>query len=253
MLWTVAFLALLVGHFTMIGRTEARIATNLRANAVPQAAADGAVQEAIFNVLQGLWAPDRAPHLLRFGNATAKVTVRIETGKVNPNTASAESLQALLRTVTGDARTAAALAASIVDWRSTGTRTRSGAAKNAAYQTAGLPYGPAGRLFDSVDEVGFVIGMTPDLMARLHPLLSVFQDGETPGLVTPAGSDGGGRQDGWIFGSSGRVMVVVIEATAAGADGARMNRQSIVRLRADPGLDQAPYQILTWDRPEQAR
>jgi hypothetical protein len=55
--------------------------------------------------------------------------------------------------------------------------------------------------------------------------------------------------DSWHFGATGRVMVAMIEATAAGARGGQFTRQAIVRLRAEPSLDQAPYQILAWDTP----
>ena len=46
-LWTMGLLALLVAQFTATGRGEVQMATNLRANAVTQAAADGAVYEAM--------------------------------------------------------------------------------------------------------------------------------------------------------------------------------------------------------------
>jgi len=44
-------IALIIVHLTAAGRTELGIAGNLAANAVAQAGADGAIYQAIFNVL----------------------------------------------------------------------------------------------------------------------------------------------------------------------------------------------------------
>ena len=49
-LWTLVLIAFIVAHLTASGRTEVQIASNLVANSVAQAAADGAIFEAIFNL-----------------------------------------------------------------------------------------------------------------------------------------------------------------------------------------------------------
>jgi general secretion pathway protein K len=48
-LWTMVLLALLVAQFTTTGRTEVQVATNLRANAATEAAADGAIYQTIID------------------------------------------------------------------------------------------------------------------------------------------------------------------------------------------------------------
>ena len=58
----VGVLALLTARLNGAGRTEMQVATNLRANAVVEAAADGAVEAAVLQLLQGTWQPDEAPH-----------------------------------------------------------------------------------------------------------------------------------------------------------------------------------------------
>jgi general secretion pathway protein K len=50
-LWTMVLLALLVAQFTTTGRNEVQVAANLRANAVTEAAADGALFEAIMRLV----------------------------------------------------------------------------------------------------------------------------------------------------------------------------------------------------------
>ena len=95
-LWTMGLLALLVAQFTATGRGEVQMAANLRANAVTQAAADGAVHEAILRLLQGKWAPDGRPRVIRVGTADVEVRIKDEGWKVNPNDAKLPALQALL-------------------------------------------------------------------------------------------------------------------------------------------------------------
>src|SRR5262245_7526462 len=49
-LWSLVLIGFIVAHLTAAGRTEIRIAGNLVANAIVQAAADGAVFVALFNL-----------------------------------------------------------------------------------------------------------------------------------------------------------------------------------------------------------
>lgn len=252
-LWTVGLLALLVTQFIAAGRTEVQVAANLRANAVTQAAADGALHEAILRLLQGAWQPDGRTRVLRSGSATTEVRIGNQASKVNPNAAPLPVIQALLVSLGVDGGKAATLARAIVDWRSSGPRSLSGGAKVTQYQAAGLPYGPANQLYDNLDEIGLVVGMTPALLVRLKPLLSIYREGDGADFGDPlfTATDDAPATDspGWQLGSSGRVMVVMIEAASVGAAGGRFTRCAVVRLRAEPSLDQAPYQILTWETP----
>jgi general secretion pathway protein K len=251
-LWTMALLALLVAQFTTTGRTEVQMAQNQRANAVTEAAADGALYEAVMRLVQGAWAPDGRLRMMRVGDAAVEVRIINQARKVNPNTAPVPVIQALLTNVGVDSGKAAVLARAVVDWRSNGPQSLSGGTKLSQYQAAGLPYGPANQLFDSVDDVGMVVGMTPAVMARIRPFLSIYREGETPApneLPTTDAEASANIGDPWYFGSSGRVMVVMIDAAAVGAKGGRFTREAVVRVRAEASLDQAPYQILTWGTP----
>jgi hypothetical protein len=97
--------------------------------------------------------------------------------------------------------------------------------------------------------------MTPALLARIRPYLSIYQEGDVfeADDSAPPRFDGALKSgsDGWHLGSTGRTMLVMIEATAIGAKGGRFTREAVVRLRAEASLDQAPYQILTWDTPSE--
>jgi general secretion pathway protein K len=253
-LWAVGLLALLVAQFTSTGRAEARIAANLRANAIAEAATDGALHEVILRLLQGVWLPDDRPRVIRVQGAVVEVRIQNQASKINPNTATHATIQRLLTKLGIDSGKAAALARAVIDWRSLGLKSTSGGSKISQYQSAGLPYAPAGKPFDSVNEVGQVFGMTPALFARVRPFLSVYQEGDEPDAEALESALSGAQsttdRDGWTLGSTGRIMVVAIQAAAVGEKGGRFKRQAIVRLRAEPSLDQAPYQILTWDMPQ---
>jgi general secretion pathway protein K len=250
-LWTMGLLALLVAQFTTAGRTETRVVANLKANAAATAAADGALQETILRLLQRVWVPDNRPHVIRALDGVVEIRIQSQASKINPNMATVEELQRLLATLGIDPGKGVVLASAIVDWRSASAKSLSGGTKISQYQSAGLPYTPPGKLFDSVEEVGQVVGMTPALLARMRPVLSVYQESDASpaeepasGIIEPPSTT---DRDGWQLGPSGRVMVVSIQAAATSGTGARFTRRAVVRLRAEPSLDQEPYQILTWD------
>jgi general secretion pathway protein K len=246
-LWTMGSMALLVALFTGAARTELRVTMNLQANAVAQAAADGAVHETVLRLLANAWRPDGQPRLLPVGRTIVTVQVKSLAQKINPNVVPPVVLGALLIRLGVDPGQALALAQAIVDWRSLEFASPSGASKRAPYIAARLPYGPANRGFDSVEEIGLVIGMTPDLLVRMKPYLSIHQEGEAADEsgdpVTAASEDAPqGASAGWQLGSTGQVMVVSIEAAAPGG----FIRQATIRLRLDPAADRAAYEILTW-------
>ena len=112
---------LLVSQLVTSARTEAQLAANLRSNAELQAAADGAIHVAAFHLLDQSplhWAADGMNHAVEIAGLTGQVRIVSEAGKMNPNTAPAGLLNALLRRVGADRRAAATIAAGITAWRS---------------------------------------------------------------------------------------------------------------------------------------
>src|ERR1700730_11741135 len=80
--WTLGLVAFFVAHLTAAERTEIRIARNLVTNAVTQAAADGAIFEAIFIQSdpqpQNRWPVDGNPRELVIGNSRVVVWLEDE-------------------------------------------------------------------------------------------------------------------------------------------------------------------------------
>ena len=183
-LWVLVLLSAIALHLTSIGRTEARIAINLVANAKAESLADGGVARAVFGLLDPnpdqRWAADGIERQIRIQGGTTTITIRDENTKINPNLAPEGLMFALLLEAGVEQDRARHLAAAIADWISPGPAARPFGAKAAEYNSAGLTYGPPGAPFESADELGRVLGMTPDILVALRPYLSTFSTAAVP-------------------------------------------------------------------------
>ncbi|MFC7739133.1 general secretion pathway protein GspK [Roseomonas sp. GCM10028921] len=258
-LWTLVVLTLIVSSLVAGGRGEVRLSANLRAAAVAEAIADGAVHQAIFHLLDPGEAGWRAngprrqiEQQLDLPGGRAFVRVEDQAGLVNPNTVSDALMQALLRRAGADQRQAQSITAAIIDWRTRSTRPRPLGAKAAEYRQAGLDYGPPEAPFRSVAELGLVLGMTPALLDRLAPNLTVFREADPDGVIAPplvqqAIRDVTGQAD-FPPASDAGLRVLAISAVASGQEGGRFTRRAIVRLGS--ALAERPYRILSWEQVE---
>jgi general secretion pathway protein K len=232
-LWTMALLALLGGHLVAAARSATGQSMALRAAAEAETEADGLIEEAIFRLLAqgpGHWLADGVARPVRLAHGAAEVMIQNHAGRINPSSAAPELLRALLRGVGVDQQQAGRLAGAIVAWHIIG----GGAASAAPYAAAGLPYGPPGQPFQSIDELGLVFGMTPDLLARLAPHLSVHTDGRVdlawadPLVAQAVQQAGGGAAVG---GAADEEAALVAEITVRVAlPGARASRRAVVRI-----------------------
>ncbi|HVJ51949.1 MAG TPA: hypothetical protein VM689_05770 [Aliidongia sp.] len=259
-LWTLVLLALLVTHLTATGRSEARIAGNYTTNAVAEATADAGLNEAIFHLMEGSWGTDDTA-LHKLTEPDGEVTVRIESeaGKISPNVANPDLLAALMRVLGVDPGRAEGLAEAIVDWREPGPMPRPNGAKLPQYRNAGLDYGPPGTPIENIDEIGRVLGMTPDILALLRPHLSVYQLGQPdPHFADkavlqamqqlpnqfPLNQPNAQQQNGIPS-----LQTVIVTAEARTKSNAYFVRQAT--LRVGPGFPRG-FQVLTWDAPGRA-
>ena len=251
-LWSLVVISLIVVHLTAAGRTELRIAGNLAANAAAQAAADGAIYQAIFNLLNpdpdARWPLDGAAHELQVGDSQVTVRLDNEAARINPNLASPALLRALLEAVGSSSEKATAVTTAIGQW----IRTRRGAqllsGSDLDYQAAGLTYGPPGEPFESIDELGRVLGMTPDLLAALRPHLTLFG----PAIPDVSGGDpvvAAALGEVLRITSAGaapstNVLTARISAAAQGPGNAVASRRAIVNV--GPNVPHG-YVMLTWE------
>ena len=245
-LWSLVLLALLTTELTATGRSEVQMAGNVRSAAMLEAATDGLVYEVIFRLIGGAGLNGPAMRWTEAaGGGEGVIELTNLAGTINPNTASEPRLRSLLQTLGQSPQAATGLAAAIADWRSPGDRPRPSGAKLAQYQAAGLGYGPPGEPFESVAELAGVLGMTPDLLARLLPHLSVFYPGDpvaayadpvVASILPPANASEPGAPDGDVYAR--------IEARLRRKDGSAFNRQAEVWVGRGPRAGQ--YLVLRW-------
>ena len=253
-LWTLVLIGFIVAHVTASGRTEIRIASNLVANSVAQAAADGAIFETIFNLSdprpEQRWPVDGTARELVIGTSRVMVRVEDEASWINPSSASPLLLEALLRVTGSDPESAHRLAAAISEWVGSATSSRPQNALLAEYRAAGLDYGPPGGPLEILDELDRVLGMTPATLAAIRPHLTLFGPQEpNPGTADPvvAAALALLSQAGPAALPANQLpqdqLTVRITALASGSGNARATRSAIVRTGAAMPRG---YTVLAW-------
>jgi len=248
-LWTLVPIALLFVMLAAAARSDAQLTANLRSAAELEATADGAIYSALFDLLQHGVASRNGPAIaLRLPGADVLVDVRSEAGLVNPNTASPDLLSTLLVRLGADPAQASGVASAVADWRTPGRRSARNGVKVAQYQAAGLDYGPPGAPFETLSELGGVLGMTPTLLQALAPHLTLYSDGDPdPALADPvvraALRDLGASATASEAGS----RVVRITATAQRPNAASVTRRAIIQIGPSP--NRRGWRVLMWGTP----
>ncbi len=253
-LWTMALIALIGTQVVAAGHGEARLAMNLEASAVAEAAADAAVEVAAMHLLDASsarWIADGPAYVVRTPSATVLVQITGEQRKLPLNTAPTLMLAALMRTLGESPRTAAVLADQIGDWRSPANFPLKLGAKAPQYRAAGRAWGPPNRPFRSVAELRLVLSMTPALYTRLAPHVTVYTQ-SMPGLTQADPIVAASMQQ--VAGSGFQPLsfdeapVVRVVAQAIGGSGGRFTRRAVIRInlpgQADPGS--RPFDVLGW-------
>src|SRR5260370_18521673 len=127
-LWTLVLISFLCAKITGRGSTEIRTASNLVANGVASAAADGAIYEAIFNLSdprpEERWPVDGMAREIIIGDSRVNLRLEDEAWRINPNLASPALLEALLRVTGSAAALARSLAGRTSEWGASAPRPR---------------------------------------------------------------------------------------------------------------------------------
>lgn len=177
-MWLVVLLAALVGAFALAARIEYMQGRTLYSGVAAEQAARAGLEYAMTRLSERdpvlRWMPDGRPNRLSFDGADIEIRVVDESGKIDLNGADAGLLSALFRVVGVEQPQADAIAAAIIDWRDPDDLTQpQGGAEDPQYAAAGLPYGAKDAPFETVAEVLQVLGMTPELFARVEPDLTI--------------------------------------------------------------------------------
>ena len=185
-LWLTVLLAVIASGFAYSMRGEALAARNTMSLAQARAAVDGAVERVVFELQRprdrpDVWSPDGQPHQWKDGEIDITATAVNEASRVDLNFASDPLLKGLLQNVGGlDPEAAQRVLEAILDWRDPDDLRRPNGAEAADYRAAGLKYVPSNMRFESVGELGRVLGVTPALLAKLADTLTVYS--RQPGI-----------------------------------------------------------------------
>ena len=239
-LWMLVPLSLLLLILSGTAQSEGQVAANGRDGAVLHAAAVGGIETAIVSLV-GDHESD-PPGRAVIGGAEVTVVSEPLAGFVNPNLATAPLLRALFVRAGVDPELSDRLADAIVEWRTPGQQRATGLGKAALYRAAGRDYGPPGAPFETLAELGDVLGMTPAILARVSPVLSLCTDAPpnralAPSLVRSALAELGVNQPGKV--SRGTIF----HLTAVARRGSARSRVDAV-IRLGPGM--RPWRVLAW-------
>jgi general secretion pathway protein K len=191
------------------------------------------------------------------------IAIRDATGLVDLNAADAGLLAALLTTAGGDRLHDERLVDAILDWRDPDNFTHLHGAEDAEYRSAGLAWTARDAAFSSVDELRYVIGMTPERFTAIAPYVTVYSgqsglnleyappiliralSGQT---VETAGSDDATpstsrREQGRVPARNGTYHVY---ASATGNGNVSASVEAVVNIAA---AAEQPYAVIYWREP----
>ncbi|GAA0714299.1 type II secretion system protein GspK [Dokdonella soli] len=183
-LWVIAMLAILLGSFSLVARTENLQSRHLFDTTQARYAAEAGLNLAVFELRKAdpleRWVADGRPYTFGYGDAELEVSITDDSGKIDINAADGAMLTNLLVAHGIELDKAQALSDAILDWREPGEAKRPNGAKAADYKAAGLSYGPANAPFNTVSELQQVLGMDYALYAQLEPALTIYSGRNQP-------------------------------------------------------------------------
>ena len=190
-MWIAVLLTVIASSFIYEARTDTLVVRNTISMARAEAAADAAVQRAVFELYRAdnqpdAWRRDGAVRDWAFDGVPIKVEIRDESGKIDVNTAADALLRGLLLSAGLNSEEAASLLDAILDWRDADVLKRVNGAEEPDYRAAGRTYRPANATFQAIEELQLVLGMRPDIYRKLVPSITVYsrQQGINPILAS---------------------------------------------------------------------
>ncbi|MFS8085859.1 MAG: general secretion pathway protein GspK [Acidobacteriota bacterium] len=190
-LWITILLAAIAVGLSQDSRTATLLTRNQLALAKARALADGAVERVMYEHLRPpfpdkSWFPNGAVHGWEEDGAKLAVSLAYESGRIDLNFAREALLKGLFTSAAGlEPEVVNRLVDAIMDWRDPDDAKRLNGAEAPEYRAAGRNYVPANASFETIEEVQRVLGMTPEIYAKIANLITVHS--RQPG-IDPAGA-----------------------------------------------------------------
>jgi general secretion pathway protein K len=255
--WVIALMAVMALDVLAAAGAEDRSASDRGERARMEAAADAGLALATRHLLASGPQPgsrELAEQEIAFDGTRLTLRFENEAGKVDLNAAPPVVLRALFTALEVPPAAADRLVAAVLDWRDGDDSPRQGGAEWDDYRRAGLTVRPRDGEFQSVAELRHVMGMTPELFARIQPSVTVHSrraevdraaasplvarvgsgsGGGVPRLAPPSARPSDASAAGGVF----RITVT------AERPGGRFVRSAVVRLTGNPA---DPYWVQEW-------
>jgi general secretion pathway protein K len=248
-LWILTLLSAIAAALCLETRSSVHIARNIAEYATARAAADAGIHRAVLDL--ETMAPgdtrkfrtDGTVYIWQFANCAVRLSIQDQLAKLNVNQAPEALLTALIESTGVDHAKAQSLSDAIADFRDPDNLRRPQGAEEAEYQDAGLGWGPKNAPFQTLEELQQVLGMTPEIYARLIPDLTIYSIGIAINPVL-AGERLTGilRQAGFKYFGSQEVKVYFVRAEAKSSRGALFTREAVLQLIPNESF---PW-ILSW-------
>lgn len=234
-------------------------ATQQLARVQAQAAIESSVEWAAYTLAEAKGTIPQilaGPRTLLIGGFSVRITARPERAKIDINFADEPLLAGVFRSGGADPKQAEQLASAVEDWRDGDDLLHINGAERQQYAEAGLNYGPANRLFQSVGELRLVLGMSSAIFDCIRPQLTVLTQSPgidltaaDPALLKVLGIDRGRSQAGATAPSLATGQLItpgdvyeIIAETEDIAHGIRRAERVSVRITGNPS---DPFWILT--------
>ena len=256
-LWIVMILSIIALSVIAVAQSARKSASLAVQRAKAEALADAGIYRAIAGLLtlqtKDRWPADGTKVTWRFHERSANVTIEPEAAKIDLNYANHELLRGLFLAVGTSPEKADALADAIEDWRDEDDLKRLNGAERREYAAVGRPDAPANAMYQTIDDVRSVLGMSDQIFNCIKSDITVYSarpdidaNAASPlvkraaGLATNISSNGAGRQrSATVFGSlAGEAFRIRVSAE----DGLFV-REAVVRITEDPTH---PYWVLLW-------
>lgn len=183
-IWVMILLGVLLSGFVVVARTEALQSRFLMDSAQARYAAEAGVSRASWELRNTdpltMWVPDGRQYDIEFEGAKVRIEVQDESGKIDINAASLNTLTLMFRAAGVEQVDADHLAAAVVDWRDVDDLVTVNGAEDDDYEADDRPYGAADAPFTTIGELQQVLGMDYELYAKLQNEITIYGGMDRP-------------------------------------------------------------------------
>ncbi len=175
-LWLLILLSIIALNVSVGSRIDTKLAGNLVQAAKARHLADAGINWALWSLTvpdEERWLADGSVQEMELEDALVRVALFDESGKIDINAVTPELLSGLFRAAEIEEDLAAPLVDAILDWRDEDDLRRLNGAEDEDYFAAGREAGAKDALFESLEELKQVLGMTDAVYAAIAPALTI--------------------------------------------------------------------------------